>query len=92
MDERGLARAACFAGAQLNVPLTYRGICGTSWAPDGSVLPEDTEEPKGLRFLAFVGDLAEAETRPSVVVGMCSAGGEGEAPRVWLTDPVVVEP
>ncbi|MGZ8578652.1 MAG: nucleoside hydrolase [Actinomycetota bacterium] len=89
VDERGAGQGGVLL--ELNKPLTYqelRDIVG----PDGSVLPEDTEEPKGLRFLAFVGDLAEAETRPSVVAGMCSAGEEGEPPRVWLTAPVEVEP
>jgi inosine-uridine nucleoside N-ribohydrolase len=76
---------------ELTDPLTYpelRDVVG----PDGSILPQETEEPEGLRVLAFVGDLAEAETRPSVIVGMCSAGGEGEPPRVWLTAPVEVTP
>ncbi|MEX2204084.1 MAG: nucleoside hydrolase [Actinomycetota bacterium] len=89
VDEQGVVEGGVLL--ELNDPLTYqdlRDIVG----PDGSILPEDTEEPKGLRFLAFVGDLAEAETRPSVVVGMCSAGDEGEPPRVWLTAPVEVEP
>jgi len=89
VDERGAVEGGVLL--ELNDPLTYqelRDIVG----PDGSVLPEDTEEPDGLRFLAFVGDLADAETRPSVVVGMCSAGGEDEPPRVWLTSPVEVEP
>jgi inosine-uridine nucleoside N-ribohydrolase len=76
---------------QLSDQLTYqdlRDIVG----PDGSILPEDTQPPKGLEVIAFVGDLAEAETRPSVVAGMCSAGREGEPPRVWLTAPVEVQP
>jgi hypothetical protein len=90
VDERG---GATDGGVllELNTPLTYqelRAIVG----PDGSILPVNAEEPKGLRFVAFVGDLAEAETRPSIVVGMCSVGGEDEPPRVWLTSPVEVEP
>lgn len=90
VDERGLSGEGGLL-LELSGPLTYqdlRDIVG----PDGSIVPEDTEEPKGLRFLAFVGDLAEAETRPSVVVGMCSAGDEGEPPSVWLTAPVEVTP
>jgi pyrimidine-specific ribonucleoside hydrolase len=90
VDERGAGEGGVLL--ELNKPLTYqelRDIVG----PDGSILPEDTEEPKGLRFLAFVEDLAEAETRPSVVVGMCSSSRGGEPPfRVWLSAPVEVAP
>jgi hypothetical protein len=90
VDERGAGQGGVLL--ELNRPLTYqelRDIVG----PDGSILPEDTEEPKGLRFLAFVEDLAEAETRPSVVVGMCSSSRGGEPPfRVWLSAPVEVAP
>ena len=90
VDERGAVEGGVLL--ELNRPLTYqelRDIVG----PDGSILPEDTEEPKGLRFLAFVEDLAEAETRPSVVVGMCSSSRGGEPPfRVWLSAPVEVAP
>jgi hypothetical protein len=90
LDERGLDTEGGLL-IQLSDGLTYqdlRDIVG----PDGSILPEDTQPPKGLEVIAFVGDLAEAETRPSVVAGMCSADGEGEPPRVWLTPPVEVEP
>lgn len=91
VDERGLIAEGGLL-LELSDRLTYqdlRDIVG----PDGSLLPEDTEEPKGLRFLAFVGDLAEAETRPSVVVGMCSSSRGGEPPfRVWLSAPVEVQP
>jgi inosine-uridine nucleoside N-ribohydrolase len=90
VDERGAGEGGVLL--ELNKPLTYqelRDIVG----PDGSILPEDTEEPKGLRFLAFVEDLAEAETRPSVVVGMCSSSRGVEPPfRVWLSAPVEVAP
>ena len=58
---------------------------------DGSILPERTREPRGLRVLAFVVDLAEAQTRPSVLAGICtSSSTDGETVRVWLTDPVSV--
>lgn len=91
VDERGAVEGGGLL--ELSDPLTYqdlRGIVG----PDGSILPEDTEEPKGLRFLAFVGDLAEAQTRPSVVAGLCFEGDEagGDPVRVWLTAPVEVQP
>lgn len=77
---------------QLSGRLTYedlRDIVG----PNGSILPQDTGPPKGLEVIAFVGDLAKAETGPPVVVGMCSEQrGDGSPVRVWLTAPVVVAP
>jgi pyrimidine-specific ribonucleoside hydrolase len=61
--------------------------------PDGSMLPEDSQPPKGVKIIAFVADLAEAETTPSVVAGLCSTSREdGSHVRVWLTTPVEVEP
>jgi inosine-uridine nucleoside N-ribohydrolase len=90
VDERGLDTEGGLL-IELSEGLTYqdlRDIVG----PDGSILPRDTQPPTGLEVIAFVGELAEAETRPSVVAGMCSAGGEGEPSRVWLTAPVEVEP
>ncbi|MGH2672608.1 MAG: nucleoside hydrolase [Gaiellales bacterium] len=90
-DEPGLASEGGLL-LELSPRLTYqelRDLLG----PDGSILPEGTEEPEGLRFLAFVESLAEAKTRPSVVAGLCFAGDEGESEvRVWLTGPIEVEP
>ena len=77
---------------QLSGRLTYeelRDLIG----PDGSVLPDSSQPPKGLKFLAFIADLAEAQTRPSVVAGVCSTQrDDGSSVHVWLTAPVVVEP
>lgn len=90
LDERGRDTEGGLL-IQLSDGLTYddlRAFVG----PDGSILPEGTQPPNGLEVIAFVGDLAKAETSPSVVAGVCSAGGDGEPPvRVWLTAPVEVE-
>jgi hypothetical protein len=91
VDERGHVTEGGLL-VRLSARLTYeelRDIIG----PDGSVLPDSSEPPKGLKFLAFIADLAEAQTRPAVVAGVCSEQrDDGSHVRVWLTAPVVVEP
>ena len=92
VDERGLIAEGGLL-LELSDRLPYRDLRAIL-GPDGSILPEDTEEPKGLRFLAFVGELAAAQTRPSVVAGLCFEGDEagGDPVQVWLTAPVEVQP
>jgi hypothetical protein len=91
VDERG-SGAEVGLLLQFGESLTFedlRDLVG----PNGSILPEDTQEPKGLEVLAFVAPLAEATTSPSVVAGACMTGGDGRTPaRIWLTTPVEVAP
>jgi pyrimidine-specific ribonucleoside hydrolase len=89
VDQRGVGTGGGIL-VQIGGGLTYedlRDLVG----PDGSMLPEDTQPPKGLKIIAFVADFAEAETTPSVVAGLCSTSREdGSHNRVWLTAPVQV--
>ncbi len=92
VDERGRDDGAGLL-VQLSDRLPYadlRGFLG----PDGSFLPQDTQSPKGLQVIAWLtGSLAETETGPPVIAGVCSIGRDADSPvRVWLTAPVEVEP
>jgi inosine-uridine nucleoside N-ribohydrolase len=91
LDDRGLHTKGAVL-IELNDPLTYRDLRDIL-GPNGSIVPEDTEEPEGLEVLAFVEDLVEAETRPSTIAGLCfeSVHG-GPTARGWLTAPVEVTP
>jgi inosine-uridine nucleoside N-ribohydrolase len=82
------------AGIMLRIggDLTYadvRALVG----PNGSVLPPDTEAPKGLRVIAWLEEgLTEVDVRSPVVVGVCSSGLDDPNPRLWLSVPVEVPP
>jgi hypothetical protein len=78
---------------QLSDAFTYEEL-RAFLGPDGSILPADTQPPDGLRISAFLQEgLAEAETHPSVIAGVCTSGGDEDfSPRVWLTAPVEVAP
>ncbi len=60
--------------------------------PDGSILPVDTEPPKGLELITFIeGGLAEADVAAPAVAGVCFVQPDPERPaRVWLAAPVEV--
>lgn len=60
--------------------------------PDGSIVPPTDEPPEGIHEVAFVDGLAKASIPDLTLVAVCLQETREGAARVWLSDPVPVQP